>query len=245
MAGQCAPGVEDSIGRVYGQSPRNGIKFSSLELKRLSLANQRSGPIKGYVETLESRLAVTENALLRLLSVVDENIIESAFQNNDRSVRYTPRLSTIFSDMSAGPVEASKASLVAHWRDFPLETANEVRQWAEEVMRDQSASLAEISTNREQDTFPVPPIVSRPSNQNAAALPTHVTSHDEASTEGTLIEDTSASMPEWEALLFAHQMEESSSNTQHMSSRISSDQLDDNKKNTFTLSDDFKKQYIW
>ena len=51
-----------------------------------------SGPAKGYMEALEHRLKITEDALLKLLAVADDSQIESAFDKGDEAVITPERL---------------------------------------------------------------------------------------------------------------------------------------------------------
>lgn len=86
------------------------------------MLNFVSGPAKGYTEALEHRLRETENTLLRLLSVVSVETLESAFDNN-------PGL-----NITDGPSESrtEKAELAAHWDQFPLSSAHDIMRWANE-----------------------------------------------------------------------------------------------------------------
>ncbi|KAI1493698.1 hypothetical protein F5X96DRAFT_133678 [Biscogniauxia mediterranea] len=100
-------------------------------------ATHKRGPAKGYTEALEHRLAETENILLQLLSVADNEIISQAFSAD----RLPPRPLWASTDASLVPSIASdsdfslpgpnKAGLMAHWDRFPLDTPDNIRRWAE------------------------------------------------------------------------------------------------------------------
>lgn len=81
-----------------------------------------SGPAKGYTEALEHRLRETEATLLQLLSAVDTVTLNSAFREGSRSEIIRRR-----SDL-----KADKSELAAHWDQFPLCTAEDVANWANE-----------------------------------------------------------------------------------------------------------------
>ncbi|KAI5919206.1 hypothetical protein F4810DRAFT_513177 [Camillea tinctor] len=98
-------------------------------------ATHKRGPAKGYTEALEHRLAETENVLLQLLSVVDNEIIDQALDAD----QLPPRPLWTSNDIEMAPSVTSegslpgpnKAGLMAHWDGFPLDTAHNIRRWAE------------------------------------------------------------------------------------------------------------------
>jgi hypothetical protein len=89
-------------------------------------------------------LEATENALLRLLSVADETTIVAAFGNEngsgimDDSLHYSYRVNH---DMP-GSAEVKKATLTAHWDQFPLRTADEVKRWAQELLKSSAVTAS-------------------------------------------------------------------------------------------------------
>ncbi|GFP52963.1 hypothetical protein TASIC1_0002014700 [Trichoderma asperellum] len=114
----------------------------------------KRGPAKGYIEALEQRLAVTETVLLQLLQVSDDSVLQDAFKRR---------------------IEAKKTGTIAHWDNFPLNTADDVKRWAGEVLGhntvnhtgslidNHTGSIAMNGTGHEEadatsfETFPVPP----------------------------------------------------------------------------------------
>ncbi|PNY18342.1 Uncharacterized protein TCAP_07544 [Tolypocladium capitatum] len=87
------------------------------------------GLAKGYVEALEHRLAVTEDALLQILSVASDDMVESAYGsggNNPSRTAYTG---------IAACGEVRKTDLLTRWEQFPLTTAGDVRRWARQGPR--------------------------------------------------------------------------------------------------------------
>lgn len=140
-----------------------------------------SGPAKGYIEALEQRLAVTEAVLLQLLQVSDENVLQDAFKHEPSrrtgvlSMAATATTATATTTDAAGRIEAKKTGTIAHWDSFPLNTADDVKRWASEVLGhntgnhssnltgNRTGSIAMNGTAHEEadptsfETYPVPP----------------------------------------------------------------------------------------
>ncbi|KIX02962.1 uncharacterized protein Z518_06512 [Rhinocladiella mackenziei CBS 650.93] len=85
------------------------------------------GPAKGYVEALEIRLKETERVLWRLLSVTTNNNLSAAFSSEIQS--RTPATLSLRTLVTT----AEKKSAIAYWEQFPLQTAQEVLGWKEDV----------------------------------------------------------------------------------------------------------------
>ncbi|KAF7557683.1 hypothetical protein G7046_g5974 [Stylonectria norvegica] len=86
------------------------------------------GPAKGYTVALERRLAETENALLQLLSTINDESLELAFSE---SFQLSRGGGCGFPTSDAGvPGGSKKASSVAYWEKFPLKTAQDIKCWA-------------------------------------------------------------------------------------------------------------------
>ncbi|KAL1874748.1 hypothetical protein VTK73DRAFT_225 [Phialemonium thermophilum] len=108
---------------------------------------QKRGPVKGYVEALEHRLEVTENALLRLLAVSDEERLALAFRPDSEPVVTLPRVQSVASADAGSRAEVSKADLLAHWEQFPLTNLDEIRHWAKEALQ------APLASSLRQESF--------------------------------------------------------------------------------------------
>ncbi|KAI0596219.1 hypothetical protein F4775DRAFT_594460 [Biscogniauxia sp. FL1348] len=104
---------------------------------RKQKCDEQNGPAKGYTEALEHRLAETENILLQLLSVADNEVISQAFSADRLPPRPlwasndAPSVPSIASDSDSTLPGPNKAGLMAHWDRFPLDTADNIRRWAE------------------------------------------------------------------------------------------------------------------
>ncbi|KAM0472062.1 hypothetical protein ACHAPX_009011 [Trichoderma viride] len=132
----------------------------------------RSGPAKGYIEALEQRLAVTEAVLLQLLQVSGDNVLQDAFKHEpNRRTDVLNMASTATTTDAAGRIEAKKTGTIAHWDNFPLNTADDVKRWAGEVLGhnignqpgNRTGSITTNGTAPEEanpttafETFPVP-----------------------------------------------------------------------------------------
>ncbi|KAJ5579253.1 hypothetical protein N7450_008120 [Penicillium hetheringtonii] len=81
-----------------------------------------SGPTKGHVEALEHRLQVTEGALLRLLSQVSDSQLSNAFPRDGA----TNRDGNLATYMPLSRLERRGAD---DWSHFPLDSAQNVRDW--------------------------------------------------------------------------------------------------------------------
>ncbi|KAL6856659.1 hypothetical protein J3F83DRAFT_752347 [Trichoderma novae-zelandiae] len=126
----------------------------------------KRGPAKGYIEALEHRLAVTEAVLLQLLQVSDDSILHDAFKHEPTKradVLNTAAIATTTTTDAAGRIEAKKTGTIAHWDSFPLNTADDVKRWAGEILGHR-ADAVQASRNTAADTdlgsfeaYPVPP----------------------------------------------------------------------------------------
>lgn len=85
------------------------------------LANTATrGPARGYVESLEHRLQVTEGVLLRLLSRVSDPELSHIFPED-----------SLLSDTETGyaPLARLGKKGVEEWSQFPLDSAQNIRNW--------------------------------------------------------------------------------------------------------------------
>ncbi|UKZ74320.1 hypothetical protein TrVFT333_001984 [Trichoderma virens FT-333] len=190
-----------------------------------------SGPAKGYIEALEHRLAVTEAVLLQLLQVSDDAVLQDAFKHEpSKRTDVLNTAATATTTDAAGRIEAKKTGTIAHWDNFPLNTADEVKRWAGEVLGrgsddpEMNGTAREDTDPRSFKTYPVPPdplsrnlpevssrasaevFPPRPMEPTATALPT--------ATEPALASSTT----------FVREM---------MSGEV------------FDLSQDFRRQFVW
>ncbi|KAH7124177.1 hypothetical protein B0J11DRAFT_530871 [Dendryphion nanum] len=80
---------------------------------------QKRGPPKQYIQSLEARLSQTETALLALLSHVSTERLDVTFDGAllDRGIDHN----------SAVPSTILKQS--AHWKEFPLDSLDAIRRW--------------------------------------------------------------------------------------------------------------------
>ncbi|KAJ5084694.1 hypothetical protein NUU61_009273 [Penicillium alfredii] len=83
----------------------------------------------GYVEALEHRLQVTENALLKLLSQVSDAQLSVAMPQNGDSIREPDNTYQPFSRLGKQGVD--------DWARFPLDTPRNARQWQQSCMGSQ------------------------------------------------------------------------------------------------------------
>ncbi|KAJ5157145.1 uncharacterized protein N7482_008245 [Penicillium canariense] len=79
------------------------------------------GPAKGYIEALEHRLQVTENAFLKLLAQVSDSQLLDAFPDDASFKQDSPHGYT--------PLARLEKQGIEHWPQFPLDTADNIRQW--------------------------------------------------------------------------------------------------------------------
>ncbi|KAL6900208.1 hypothetical protein GGI43DRAFT_62481 [Trichoderma evansii] len=94
----------------------------------------KRGPAKGYIEALEQRLAVTEAVLLQLLQVSDDTVLQDAFKHEPSRRTDVLNMAASTTTDAAGRIEAKKTGTIAHWDNFPLNTADDVKRWAGEVL---------------------------------------------------------------------------------------------------------------
>lgn len=101
------------------------------------------GLAKGYVEALEHRLAATEQILLNLMAVVGDDAVESAFRGGSMLRDGASGATSAGHTGIASRAEVQKSDLLATWQQFPLETAEHVRKWAEHARRPAGGPSAE------------------------------------------------------------------------------------------------------
>jgi hypothetical protein len=82
--------------------------------------------------------------LLQLLQVSGDNVLQDAFKHEPSrrtDVLNMAGTSTTTTD-AAGRIEAKKTGTIAHWDNFPLNTADDVKRWAGEVLGHNTGSQA-------------------------------------------------------------------------------------------------------
>ncbi|KND93719.1 hypothetical protein TOPH_01893 [Tolypocladium ophioglossoides CBS 100239] len=93
------------------------------------------GLTKGYVEALEHRLEITEDALLQILSVAGDDIVESAYGSGGILGKNPSGAACAVRASITGRREVRKTDFLARWEQFPLSTADDVRIWAQHAFR--------------------------------------------------------------------------------------------------------------
>ncbi|TPX07053.1 uncharacterized protein E0L32_011041 [Thyridium curvatum] len=121
----------------------------------------------GYVGALEHRLEVTENTLLRLLSVVSDDTIEEAF-SQDRLPPQRHCQPPADGAGLTGDGEPKKISYMTRWEQLPLDTAPNVRLWESSTLRLSSGSAAtDVQTN--QSTRVAEPVLILPQSETGGS----------------------------------------------------------------------------
>jgi hypothetical protein len=130
---------------------------------------------------------------------------------------------------AAGRIEAKKTGTIAHWDSFPLNTADDVKRWAGEVLGYPTDNIAMNGTAHEEadptsfDTYPVPP---DPLSKSLAEVSAR------ASAEAfppRPMEPTPTALPTIEPALTA--------NTAFAREMVAGE--------VFDLSQDFRRQFVW
>lgn len=203
-----------------------------------------SGPAKGYIEALEQRLAVTEAVLLQLLQVSGDNVLQDAFKHEPSrrtDVFNTAATATTTTTDAAGRIEAKKTGTMAHWDSFPLNTADDVKRWAGEVLGhnntgthagNPAGSIAMNGTAHEGadpttsfETYPVPPDL-RPKSLAEASSRASAEAFPPRSMEPTTTALPTAAEPALgSGTMFVRDMAP--------------------QGEVFDLSQDFRRQFVW
>ncbi|PTB70324.1 hypothetical protein BBK36DRAFT_1173878 [Trichoderma citrinoviride] len=195
----------------------------------------KRGPAKGYIEALEHRLAVTEAVLLQLLQVSDDSLLQDAFKHEPArraDVLNTAAMATTTTTDAAGRIEAKKTGTIAHWESFPLNTADEVKRWAGEVLgRSADALQASGSTSEDTDhrSFESYPVLPDPLSRSQAER--RSSSRASAEAYQTLpMEPTATALPT--------AVEPALASGTPFSRELGTGQM-------FDLSQDFRRQFVW
>ncbi|KAH6607147.1 zn2-c6 fungal-type dna-binding domain [Trichoderma cornu-damae] len=198
----------------------------------------KRGPAKGYIEALEHRLAVTEAVLLQLLQVSDDAVLRDAFRHEpskkadvlNMAATATATTTTTTTTDAAGRIEAKKTGTIAHWDNFPLKTADDVKRWAGEILGRRTDDVTidegahEEAYPRPFKAYPVPPdplpngLADVGSRASADAFPPRP------------IEPTAAALPTAVEPVLA--------SSEAFARDMATDEV-------FDLSQDFRRQFVW
>jgi len=204
---------------------------------------------------LKQRLVATENALVRLLSASDDKTIAAAFGNQecsdirDDSLRFPHKYSA---DMP-GSAEVKKAALAAHWDQFPLRTVDDLKRWANEVLRSSHTVATSQSIGGTNDGgLPVQDSCRQLDIQHCSQPMQVSVVHDGLLRSEMQIGDTHGqdhgrlSRNGLEAMLsYLDHEPQISAKPQQTSSLTKPCQQPQDKAYSLELSQDFKQQYLW
>lgn len=102
--------------------------------------------------------------LLQLLQVSDDAVLQDAFKHEpSKRTDILNIAATATTTDAAGRIEAKKTGTIAHWDSFPLNTADEVKRWAGEVLgrrtddMEMNGTALEDANSTPFQTYPVPP----------------------------------------------------------------------------------------
>ena len=189
-----------------------------------------SGLTKGYVESLEHRLAATEHAFLQLLSVVGDDVVESAYRCADTLDDDPSAAASAVPAGIAGRGEGQKTDLLACWEQFPLQTAVQVREWAKQTRRSPARSSPERLIGHPASPT-LPNTVGRLENPIDSA-----DNNDSAAADAALHPTPSPGRELWTNNQLG--LDESTS-------PLSDHRSGEGDAQSFGLSLDFRKQFLW
>ncbi|KAH7069337.1 hypothetical protein FB567DRAFT_555157 [Paraphoma chrysanthemicola] len=115
--------------RCSGEKPRCAqCKSNKVPCEWPAQQKRKSGPPKQYINSIESRLAETENVLIALLSQVTFEQLQASFQSVvGLAHARSPSLEQAESDSPSSPVRRDPAL----WASLPLDSPENVRRWWE------------------------------------------------------------------------------------------------------------------
>jgi hypothetical protein len=201
---------------------------------------------------LKQRLEATENALLRLLLAADEETIVAAFGNGSAFMEDPSRLASTISPDMPGGVEVKKAALVAHWDQFPLRTAEEVRCWAKEILRSPAVASSENSRGTNAIILPEPESNQRVDSSYSYSQQMQMAVDGRMSVSEVRIDDIERDGhgrppgPDHEAVVpYLDQQSQASADLQHLYMSTKSNLKFQEKEESLELSQEFRQQYLW
>ncbi|KAH7357431.1 hypothetical protein BKA66DRAFT_473253 [Pyrenochaeta sp. MPI-SDFR-AT-0127] len=238
--------------RCSGEKPRCA-QCSANDLSCEWPIQQKRGPPKQYIHSLEARLSQTENVLLALLSQVSAQQLDASFQqpplsgNHDSgSLEYRAE----FNSESSSMVRKE----VLDWKQFPLDSPENVRHWWQhklllvpgplfrENTGDDDAMLTKEKTS---DMVPptAPPLLHDPRDESGAAF-------SFSSDTGPQPFEVEASAAEISHISFEAENENETYYARRMGDEV--DRLPDITSQSVTgaegvlkLSEKFKQDYVW
>ncbi|KAL7922754.1 hypothetical protein ACQKWADRAFT_291285 [Trichoderma austrokoningii] len=191
----------------------------------------KRGPAKGYIEALEQRLAVTEAVLLQLLQVSGDHVLQDAFRHEPSrrtDVLNMAAAATTTTD-AAGRIEAKKTGTIAHWDNFPLNTADDVKRWAGEVLGHNTAGSITVNGTAQEEANPTTVLETYPVPSDA--LPKSLAEASAEAFPPRSMEPTATALPTaaepvlGPGTMFARDMAP--------------------QGEVFDLSQDFRRQFVW
>ncbi|KAF7542065.1 hypothetical protein G7054_g50 [Neopestalotiopsis clavispora] len=123
------PGAGDLDGHAYGQLHKSGMVPCE----------------EGYTEALEHRLEVTENALLRIMSVIEPRALQTAFLSN---------AATAIKEVSQFRSSEDKSALMAHWEEFALETPDDILRWSRAIHDGRENASSDVVEGTDEEAAP-------------------------------------------------------------------------------------------
>lgn len=78
---------------------------------------------------------MTENALLRILAVIEPTVLQAAFNNRESPSHTDEELNktSAAKDVSLTRSSEDKSALMAHWDEYALDNADSIRRWSSVV----------------------------------------------------------------------------------------------------------------
>jgi hypothetical protein len=90
---------------------------------------------------------VTENALLRIMSVIEPRALQTAFLSN---------AATAAKEVSQFRSSEDKSALMAHWEEFALETPDDILRWSRAIHDGRGNDSSDVVEETDEETAPDP-----------------------------------------------------------------------------------------
>ncbi|PYH41413.1 Zn(II)2Cys6 transcription factor domain-containing protein [Aspergillus saccharolyticus JOP 1030-1] len=101
----------------------------------------KRGPAKGYIEALEHRLQETESLLLKFLSHMSDAQISSSMQETQSDI-HAGMATTRSPPPSYTPSSRSGKRGTEYWKQFPLNTVQDVRAWQQDCLSQEQRTVS-------------------------------------------------------------------------------------------------------